>query len=118
MEFDTVRAILDGRNLLKIVIETRPNARFRQRCDLEIGDRGNERLVAAVALERGSLDLQIHPRDEARRVICHALLGKAAGKFLIGRRGIPSHPIGVDGIIGDDLEQLIVEATGPLISTV
>ena len=118
MELDTVGTAGRMLNRSKIVVKARPSALLVKRRDTVVGNRRNEHVFAASALERELLELEIHPRDEARRVICHALLGKAAGKFLIGRRGIPSHPIGVDGIIGDDLEQLVVEATGPLISTV
>ena len=118
MELDAVGTAGRRLNRSQMVVRTRPNALLVQPRDLVVGNRGNERLRATSALDRGILEREVHPRDEARRVICHALLGKAAGKFLIGRRGIPSHPIGVDGIIGDNLEQLVVEATGPLISTV
>ena len=118
MELNAVGTAGRMLNRSQIVVRTRPSALLVQPRYLEIVNRGNERLCATSALERGILEHEVHPRDEARRVICHALLGKAAGEFLIGRRGIPSHPIGVDGIIGDDLEQLVVEATGPLISTV
>ena len=118
MELDAVGTAERRLNRSQMVVRTRPNALLVQPCDLVVGNRGNERLRATSALERGIVEREVHPRDEARRVLCHALLGKAASKFLIGRRGIPSHPIGVDGIIGDDLGQLVVEATGPVISTV